>query len=102
MIASIFVYFVTSLVSAYYTRELCMHEKIECNMYQITLIRILINDTLFVVLGFTLSGFLFKLARLSMSYIIPEQDVIFNLASFLFVLSQLTTTFLRIYQWRNR
>ncbi len=48
-------------------------------LYQITIIRIAINDFLFVIFGFILSGYLFKLARLSLNYILPEQSVIFHL-----------------------
>jgi len=74
---SIFIFFVSSLVSAYYTREICLfrHAQNSCNLFQITLIRVAINDLLFVIFGFVLSTYLFRLAKLSMNYMIPEQNV---------------------------
>jgi hypothetical protein len=75
---SIFIFLVSSLVSAYYTREICLFRQAQnsCNLFQITLIRVAINDLLFVIFGFILSTFLFRLAKLSMNYMIPEQNVL--------------------------
>ncbi|CAF0707529.1 unnamed protein product [Brachionus calyciflorus] len=80
---SIAIFLVTSLLSAYYVREICTLRKkgANCNIYQVTLIRILITDLLFVIIGFMLSFYLFKLARLSMNYSIPEQNNITLLKS---------------------
>jgi hypothetical protein len=64
---------------AYYSREYCtldIETASKCNLFQITVTRILINDLLFVIIGFLLGNFLFKLAKTSKIHTLPDEIVI--------------------------
>ena len=73
IVISIFVFFTSSIVSAYLTR-MCSINSDSKALYQITLVRVSINDFLFVIFGFVLGTYLYKLAKLSSNYVIPEQN----------------------------
>ncbi|RNA38000.1 integral membrane protein GPR137B-like [Brachionus plicatilis] len=94
ILVCILIFFVTSLVSAYMVREICIFKKTAYHdIYRITLIRILITDTLFVIIGFLLSSFLYRIAHLSINYNIPEQNNISVLKS---IIVSVCTSFLLI------
>lgn len=77
IITSVCVFFLSNLGTAYYTREFCTFgtHNTSCNLYETTIVRVIVNDLLFVILGFSLGFYVFKLARLTKLYSIPEQHV---------------------------
>jgi hypothetical protein len=77
LIASIVIFFAVSLMGSYISRELCiLNQKLpKCNVYQITVTRVLITNSLFVFHGLLLSYFLFNLAKLPTASILMEQQV---------------------------
>ncbi len=85
---SVAIFFASNLASAIYTRQFCTFgiNASKCNLFQVTLIRVIVNDSLFVVFGFILSTFLFKLARLSKAFIIPEHDVCSSFLLLIYIL----------------
>nr|QVK45726.1 G protein-coupled receptor [Proales similis] len=74
ILISIGMFLCSSVISAYLTRQVCIlnAQLQKCDLYKITLVRVSINDILFVVYGFLLGYYIFKLANLSISYAIPE------------------------------
>jgi hypothetical protein len=76
-LASMVIFFTTSLLGSYITRELCiMNQTLKnCNVYQITVIRVLVTNSLFILNGLVLSYFLFNLAKLPTVSILMEQQV---------------------------
>lgn len=75
---SIGIFLASSILTAYYTREICTFNSTpsECHLYRITLIRVAVEGVLFLLFGFLLCSFLLKLAKISINNSIPEQNVI--------------------------
>lgn len=74
----ILIFFTSSILTAYYIREVCIFNKkndMQCNLYRVTFLRVIIEGILFTVFGFLLCSYLFKLAKISIQYVIPEQNV---------------------------
>ena len=80
ILISIICFSLSSILTAYYTREICIKDALkseDCNLYRITFLRVLIDGALFLAFGGALCAFLFKLAKISIYNTIPEQNVIF-------------------------
>jgi hypothetical protein len=74
---SILIFLTSSIASSYISRELCLLEQVikNCNVYRITVIRVILNDSLFVIFGVLLSIYLFRLARMANFNSIMKQHV---------------------------
>ena len=74
---SVLVFLLSSLSTAFYIRNFCTFNSssTNCYLFETALGRVLINDVLFLIFGFILMVFLYKLARLSRAVNIPEHDV---------------------------
>ena len=74
---ALLIFITCSVVSAYYSRVICtlQSEANKCSIFQIAVIRVAINDLLFVIFGFLMGAYLFKIASLSLRYPIPVENV---------------------------
>lgn len=94
IITSVMIFFFTNFASAYYTREYCTFgsDSGKCNLFQTALVRVIINDLLYIVFGIILSVYLFKIAKLSKLYRIPEHHKISIFKAI--IITMFTPTFL--------
>ena len=74
---ALLIFITSSIVSAYYSRVICtlQSEANKCSIFQIAVIRVAINDLLFVLFGLLMGTYLFKIASLSLRYPIPAENV---------------------------
>ncbi len=70
------IFFVINFLAAIYVREKCTFGvTTHCHKYEVTIIRVIVTDLLFVMHGFILGFYLFKLARVSKQFSVAENYV---------------------------